>query len=66
MAEGPGKYDDLCSLVRIGSEGKVVLVMVIEGNKGSGFSVQADKELAPGAIADLMMNLARVIKKNEA
>jgi hypothetical protein len=45
MALGPGKYDDLCSYVRaqagIADSGGVA-VIVINGNRGSGFSVQGD------------------------
>jgi hypothetical protein len=47
MALGPGKYDDLCTYVReqvgiTNETGGGVAVIVIGGNKGSGFSVQAD------------------------
>lgn len=39
---GPGKYDDLCTMVREKSGAKAVLVIVIDGDKGTGFSCQAD------------------------
>jgi hypothetical protein len=42
MPKGPGKYDDLCSLVRERSGGEVI-VIVIDGDKGSGFSFQGDE-----------------------
>lgn len=47
MAFGPGKYDDLCTYVRqkagIDDEsGGGVLLIVVGGNKGPGFSCQAD------------------------
>ena len=47
MALGPGKYDDLATYVReqVGIDDKTgggVAVIVIGGNKGNGFSVQAD------------------------
>lgn len=45
MPIGPGKYDDVCTMVReqvgIGDEGGVI-VIVFGGNKGNGFSCQAD------------------------
>ena len=46
MALGPGKYDDLTTLVkaRAGSP-QGVLVMVVGGPHGSGFSVQATAEV---------------------
>ena len=47
MAIGPGKYDDLCTLARgyvgipdDGSGG--VIVIVVGGRRGNGFSCQAD------------------------
>ncbi len=39
---GPGKYDDLCTLVREGAKARGALVLVFGGARGSGFSVQAD------------------------
>jgi hypothetical protein len=52
MAVGPGKYDDLCTYVReqVGipwaseSGGGGVIVIVVGGNKGNGFSCQADPQ----------------------
>jgi hypothetical protein len=46
MASGPGKYDDLCSYVLEQAEADAAIVIVIRGNKGSGFSCQASPELA--------------------
>lgn len=50
MPVGPGKYDDLCTLVRdrvgLGGDnlkiGSGVMVIVLNGDKGNGFAVQAD------------------------
>lgn len=44
MAAGPGKYDRLATDVRTKAEAKAVVVIVVGGNKGSGFSVQATVE----------------------
>ena len=38
---GPGKYDNLATYVREASGGKTVLVAVLYGKLGSGFSVQS-------------------------
>jgi hypothetical protein len=38
---GPGKYDDLCTYVREQAKAAGVIVIVFEGEKGAGFSVQA-------------------------
>ena len=41
---GPGKYDALCTLVREKAKAKGVLLIVLNGDKGSGFSCQTDAE----------------------
>lgn len=40
MARGPGKYDDVCSYVREQAKAETVVLIVLKGNRGSGFSVQ--------------------------
>ena len=42
MPLGPGKYDDLCTDVRTRAHAEGVVVIVLNGERGSGFSVQAD------------------------
>lgn len=39
---GPGKYDDLCTLVRERAKAAGVIVIVLGGERGPGFSCQAD------------------------
>lgn len=47
MAQGPGKYDGYATWIRELTDAAGVCVMVIGGNKGTGFSVQViDRELA--------------------
>jgi len=70
MALGPGKYDFVCSIVRehVGmtpdSPGGVI-VIVIGGDKGNGFSVQADLQTTLG-LPDLLEHMAREIRKSGA
>lgn len=45
MAFGPGKYDDLCTEVREKAQAKGTLVIILNGNKGSGFSCQAELDV---------------------
>ena len=45
MAIGPGKYDDVCTEIREKTEAVGVVMIVVEGNKGSGFSCQAPLEV---------------------
>lgn len=40
MATGPGKYDDLCTQVRVQTKAAAVIVIVLNGENGSGFSCQ--------------------------
>lgn len=46
MPVGPGKYDDMATLVRekIKAKGGVI-VMVFDGERGNGFSVQTTLEI---------------------
>lgn len=45
MAEGPGKYDEACSEARRSTKAVGVLLVVLEGEHGSGFSAQLPHEL---------------------
>ena len=38
MAKGPGKYDNECQFVMGAARAQAVLLLVIGGDKGSGFS----------------------------
>lgn len=58
---GPGKYDALCTLVRRKAKAQAAIVIVIEGSKGSGFSVQAEfTDLA------LMLRLPEILESMAA
>jgi hypothetical protein len=58
---GPGKYDRLCTIVREEAGAAGALVLVIDGEKGSGFSVQADIETQM-RLPDLLEAMARQIR----
>lgn len=45
---GPGKYDAEATAARQSAEAKGVVLIVAQGNRGSGFSVQAPLELILG------------------
>lgn len=62
MADGPGKYDDLCSYVREQSKGTITMVVVVDGVRGTGFSVQV---YAPSSLelADSLDQQADVLRK---
>ena len=60
---GPGKYDDACTLVREMTGAKCVLVAVIGGGKGHGFSVQTIEPIDPETLADLLEDIARQMRR---
>lgn len=56
MPLGPGKYDDLCTYVRENAKAAGAIVIVIRGDKGSGFACQTEPDvlLALPAILESM------------
>ena len=62
MALGPGKYDDLCTLVREKSDAEGVLLIVLKGNQGDGFSAQTTAEALftfPELLEDIAAQMRR-------
>jgi len=45
LAEGPGKYDELATYVRTAAQARGVVLILVDGNLGSGFSVQVNSDL---------------------
>jgi hypothetical protein len=62
MTLGPGKYDEICTLVREQVGGSVVLI-VIGGTLGDGMSCQADFETTMG-LPDRLERVARQIRES--
>ena len=58
---GPGKYDELCSLVRDRAKARGVIVLVLDGENGSGFSAQTDGPTLL-AIPDMLESMAAQIR----
>ena len=58
---GPGKYDDLCTLVRKRAKARGAVVIVIGGSKGPGFSCQLDA-VTLLALPDLLEQMAADIR----
>lgn len=54
-------YDDLCTHVREETDAEGVVVIVINGERGSGFSCQASPELT-AELPMLLEDLARQIR----
>lgn len=41
MAQGPGRYDHLCTAAREAVQAEFAILIIANGNRGSGFSYQA-------------------------
>jgi hypothetical protein len=65
MPLGPGKYDDLCTDIRQQSGADGVVLIVLNGRLGSGFSCQADLKRT-AQLPDLLEDLARQIRAMRA
>ena len=64
MNEHPGRYDDLATYCREQAKAIGVIVMVFDGEKGSGFSVQIPEGLMP-VIPDVLDEIASQIRKDQ-
>jgi hypothetical protein len=62
MPLGPGKYDPLCTDARERSQARGVLLIVIGGEHGDGFSCQGDA-LVLAQLPDLLEFVAREIRQ---
>jgi hypothetical protein len=59
----PGKYDELCTYVREQAEAGTVILIVLGGNKGHGFSVQTTLEDSRTFLPELLENVAADIRR---
>jgi hypothetical protein len=66
MAIGPGKYDSICTAVREETKAEAVILIVIHGLNGSGFTCQANREvtaLLPSMLEDMAKQIRDDLKK---
>ena len=63
MAIGPGKYDKLTTKIMDKTGAVGCLLMVFEGEKGSGFSVQAPLEMQI-QLPDILRSMAEQIEED--
>jgi len=61
MPLGPGKYDQLATQARTDAKARGVVLIVVEGEYGSGFSVQADTRLTM-QVPELLRFMAKQIE----
>lgn len=62
MPIGAGKYDGICSFVRIETEAVAAIVLVIGGNRGSGFSVQTTNAAIQQELPRMLEVMAQEIR----
>jgi hypothetical protein len=68
MPIGPGKYDALCTHVRVESGATGVLLIVFGGKNGDGFSCQAPLDLTlrlPELLEDVAAGIRRDFTKGK-
>lgn len=63
MAWGPGVYDDLATQIRVASRANGVILIVFDGDKGTGFSAQLDA-LRLMAIPHILRDIADQIERS--
>jgi hypothetical protein len=67
MAIGPGKYDAICTQALEQTNAKAAVVIIIQGNKGDGFSaqflVESDRErrILLGSLGGVLRHMAKQI-----
>jgi hypothetical protein len=62
MPIGPGKYDAICTHAREAADAEGVVLIILNGKRGSGFSVQASP-VVTALLADLLRNTADLVEK---
>jgi hypothetical protein len=64
MGIGPGKYDDACTAAREATGGEAVVLIVLNGKHGAGFSVQSVSRDISAALPDLLEHTAQLIRED--
>jgi len=65
MATGPGKYDDICTTVRVDTNAQAAIVIILNGDRGSGFSLQSFAPIDAAVVADLLEGVLKQLRMNE-
>jgi len=63
MTIGPGKYDDICTMAREQAKADGAIVIIINGERGMGFSCQGNAETLM-MLPSLLESVARQIRKD--
>lgn len=63
MPVGPGKYDDWVTKIREETQARCVVLMVVDGNKGTSFCVQSHEDISI-ALPELLRDTASSIESS--
>lgn len=63
MPIGGGKYDEACTLARTLTNARALILIVIDGHQGSGFSVQTTDENLQYKLPEMLELMAREIRE---
>jgi hypothetical protein len=63
MTIGPGKYDDVCTIVREETDATVAIVIVVGGSRGDGFSVQTSDLSLMARLPDVLETIAKQVRE---
>lgn len=66
MANGPGKYNELTTMVRKVVQADGVVLIIVNGMEGSGFSVQMREDIGPETLATWLETMAGEIRASVA
>jgi hypothetical protein len=70
MAAGPGKYDDVCTMAAqqagMNPDNGATVLIVINGNKGSGFSAQVSHPALMKIVPDMLETVAKEMRQDMA
>jgi hypothetical protein len=58
MAMGAGKYDDIATTVMFEAQADLVLIAIVNGNRGEGFAVQCKDAPLMRSIPQILRNMA--------
>ena len=58
MPAGPGIYDDLCTHVRTETKALAAIVIIVEGDRGNGFSCQSRDDVNIAGLAAVLEEVA--------
>lgn len=61
IGPGPGKYSDLATVARITSRSRAVVLLLLDGAEGSGFTVQVEPGPKGLEVRALLPGLLRAI-----